>query len=205
MLTATQIADFHRDGFVKIERAFPRELADEARAILWRDTGCREDDPRTWTKPVVRLGMYSQEPFVKAANTQMLHGAFNQLIGPGRWLPCRSVGTFPIRFPSTENPGDAGWHVDPGFGSDNPDFLSWRVNARSRGRALLMLFLFSDVGEDDAPTRMRKGSQIEMAKTLTRAGEPGLSLRELAAKPRRPPSLYGSTAAPTPLRLLPRR
>ncbi|WP_454758216.1 phytanoyl-CoA dioxygenase family protein [Caulobacter segnis] len=52
---------------------------------------------------------------------------------------------------------------------------------RSRGRALLMLFLFSDVGEDDAPTRIRAGSHRDIARQLAPAGEAGLTLGELAA------------------------
>ena len=47
------------------------------------------------------------------------------------------------------------------FGLDNPNFMEWWANITSRGRALLMLFLFSDVGESDAPTRIRVGSHIE--------------------------------------------
>jgi hypothetical protein len=62
-LSDAQVKQFIRDGFVRIDRAFPRELADEARAILWRDTGCEPRDPTTWTKPVTRLGGYSEEPF----------------------------------------------------------------------------------------------------------------------------------------------
>jgi hypothetical protein len=181
MLTAEQRDRFNKEGFVKLERAFPRDLADEARAILWKDTGCDPDDMATWTKPVIRLGMYSQVPFIKAANMQVLHEAFDQLVGAGKWLPCRSMGTFPVRFPSAEDPGDSGWHIDASFGDDDPDFLSWRVNARSRGRALLMLFLFSDVTGSDAPTRIRVGSHLDMARILEPAGETGLSLRELAA------------------------
>ena len=91
------------------------------------------------------------------------------------------MGTFPVRFPSTQDAGDTGWHIDASFGHDDPDFMNWRVNARSRGRALLMLFLFSDVGQDDAPTRIRAGSHREMARMLEPAGEAGLTLRELAA------------------------
>jgi len=136
-LSAAQIDQFVQDGFVKIDNAFPRELADEARAILWRDTGCDPDDPTTWTKPVIRLGMYTQEPFVKAANTPVLNTAFDQLVGQGRWQPCMAMGTFPIRFPSPDDPGDAGWHVDMSVGPDNPDFMSWRANFSSKGRALL--------------------------------------------------------------------
>ena len=172
---------FVTDGFVRLAHAFPREIADAARAILWRDTGCDPADPATWTRPVIRLGMYAQPPFVDAANTPALHAAFDQLVGAGRWLRRDSLGTFPVRFPSPDDPGDAGWHVDASFGYDHPDFMEWRVNVRSRGRALLMLFLFSDVGEDDAPTRIRVGSHLEMARQLAPAGDAGLSLRDMAA------------------------
>ena len=173
--------EFIEHGFVRLMHAFPREIADAARAILWRDTGCDPADPATWTRPVIRLGMYAQPPFVDAANTPALHAAFDQLVGAGRWLRRDSLGTFPVRFPSPDDPGDAGWHVDASFGYDHPDFMEWRVNVRSRGRALLMLFLFSDVGEDDAPTRIRVGSHLEMARQLAPAGEAGLSLRDMAA------------------------
>jgi hypothetical protein len=91
------------------------------------------------------------------------------------------MGTFPIRFPSPQDPGDAGWHVDASFGTDAADFLSWRVNVHSKGRALLMLFLFSDVGAEDAPTRIRVGSHLDLARRLAPAGQDGLSLGELAA------------------------
>ena len=43
------------------------------------------------------------------------------------------------------------------------------------------LLLFSDVGPDDAPTRIRVGSHLDIARRLAPAGERGLSLRELAA------------------------
>ena len=179
-----QIRQFIRDGFVKIQGAFPRELADQSRSILWRDTGCDEADPTTWTKPVIRLGMYEQAPFTRAANMPVLHQAFDQLVGPGRWRPRSDLGTFPIRFPSPDDPGDAGWHVDSSFPpdlGDTNDFLNWRVNVFSKGRALLMLFLFSDVGESDAPTRIRVGSHLDVARILSPAGDNGLSARDLAA------------------------
>lgn len=44
-----------------------------------------------------------------------------------------------------------------------------------------MLFLFSDVGDSDAPTRIRLGSHHDVARILAPAGDDGLSLRELAA------------------------
>lgn len=180
-LSAAQIDLFINDGFVRIDNAFPRDVADAARAILWADTGCDPDDPTTWTKPVIRLNQYGQAPFKAAANTPILHAAFDQLVGHGRWLPRATLGTFPVRFPSPEDPGDAGWHIDVSFGYDNPDFLSWRANVYSRDRALLMLFLFSDVGEEDAPTRIAIGSHLDIARKLAPAGEAGMTLREIGA------------------------
>jgi hypothetical protein len=45
-----------------------------------------------------------------------------------------------------------------------------------------MLCLFSDVGEPDAPTRIRVASHLDVARILAPAGEYGLSLRDLAAE-----------------------
>jgi hypothetical protein len=180
-LSDAQLDQFVRDGFVRLDNAFPRRLAEEGRAILWRDTGCDPLDRRTWTRPVVRLGYYGDAPFREAVNTPALRAAFDQLVGSGRWHPRADLGTFPVRFPHADDPGDAGWHVDLSFPgpSDDPnelaDFSAWRVNVTSRGRALLMMFLFSDVGEADAPTRIRAGSHRDMARLLAPAEEAGMS------------------------------
>lgn len=112
-----------------------------------------------------------------------MRAAFDELVSPGRWQPRGSLGVFPVRFPSPDDPGDTGWHVDASFPGDKPDdYLAWRINVTSRGRALLMLFLFSDVGERDAPTRIRVGSHMDVARLLAPAGEAGMSALELAGK-----------------------
>ncbi|SEJ84825.1 Phytanoyl-CoA dioxygenase (PhyH) [Dyadobacter sp. SG02] len=183
ILNAQQIDQFITRGFIRIDDAFPTEVAAQARDILWNDLGVDRHDPTTWTRPVIRLGMYPQEPFVASANTQVLHTAFDQLVGAGKWLPCRSMGTFPVRFPSDQDPGDAGWHVDASFAGDDPaNFWEWRININSKGRGLLMLFLYSDVSEHDAPTRIRIGSHADVARVLAPEGEAGLSFMELAGK-----------------------
>lgn len=179
--SAAQIARFIADGYLRLDHAFSPDVAAAARTILWRQTGCDPDRPASWTQPVVRLGHYTAGPFVAAAATPLLHAAFDQLVGVGRWLPVGAMGSFPVRFPSAEDPGDGGWHIDVSFGTEDPDFMAWRANVTSHGRALLMLFLFSDVGPDDAPTRIRVGSHRDIARKLAPAGEAGLTLRELAA------------------------
>ncbi|MBS1807265.1 MAG: phytanoyl-CoA dioxygenase family protein [Acidobacteria bacterium] len=178
-LSKEQIQQFITDGFIRLDNAFPRALADEGREILWRETGCDPHDPATWTQPVIRLGGYAQEPFRQAVNMPVLHAAFDQLVGAGRWEPRASLGTFPIRFPHPDDPGDTGWHAEASFAGEDG---SWRLNWQSKGRALLMLFLFSDVGEDDAPTRIRVGSHLDVPHLLEPAGEEGLSYLELGQK-----------------------
>ena len=128
---------------------------------------------------MIRLGDYAQEPFRQAANTPCLHAAFDRLAGAGRWLPRTSLGTFPVRFPHPAAAGDDGWHAEASFAGDDG---SWRLNVESRGRALLMLFLFSDVGENDAPTRIRPGSHLDVARLLQPFGETGLSYLELGSR-----------------------
>ncbi|GAB3999905.1 phytanoyl-CoA dioxygenase family protein [Spirosoma daeguense] len=183
VLNKSQIDQFIKEGFVRIDNAFSPQTAQAACGILWHDTGLDPNDSTTWTKPVIRLGMYSQEPFLQAANTPILHQAFNQLVGSGRWIPPMSIGTFPIRFPSDKDPDDSGWHVDASFpGAEPANYFEWRINVRSKGRGLLMLFLFSDVSEEDAPTRLRIGSHLDVARLLEPTGEQGLSFMELAEK-----------------------
>ncbi|WP_424814440.1 phytanoyl-CoA dioxygenase family protein [Roseococcus sp. YIM B11640] len=178
---AARIEDFIERGFLKIEGAFGAELARRACDRLWAEMRLSPGAPEAWTRPVIRIPFMAGPDFVAAANSPSLHRAYDALVGAGRWLPPRGLGSFPIRFPSPGDPGDAGWHVDVSFGTEDPDFLNWRANVVSRGRALLMLFLFSDVGEEDAPTRLRVGSHAAIARRLLPHGEAGLTLRELAA------------------------
>src|SRR3954467_6526272 len=120
-LSAGQIEDFINDGFVRIENAFPTKLANQCRAILWESTGCDPNNPATWIKPVIRIEELGFEPFKRAANTEILYSAFDQLAGKGNWLPRATLGSFPIRFPSKEPATDTGWHVDASFPGENPN------------------------------------------------------------------------------------
>lgn len=180
-LTSHEVQNFIDNGFVKLENAFSTELARQCRNELWADIGLSPDQPDRWTQPVIRVASKASPPFIEAANTPILHSAYDQLVGPRRWLAPQGLGTFPIRFPSPQSAGDDGWHIDVSFGTDDPDFMQWRANVQSRGRALLMLFLLSDVGRDDAPTRIRRGSHLTIARELVPYGEAGATLRQLSA------------------------
>jgi hypothetical protein len=172
--------DFLRDGFVKVPGAVPREVARECAALLWEQTGCVPDDPATWTRPVHWVGDMAQPPFEAAANSPALHAAFDALVGKGRWAPRRSLGSFPLRFPHDEEPDDAGWHIEASYRLPGED--GWFTNSRSRDRALLMLFLFSDVDPEDAPTRIRVGSHLDVPPVLAPHGEHGTSIFAVAAE-----------------------
>jgi hypothetical protein len=163
------VEQFIRDGAIRIDAAVPREVADECRSILWAATGCDEQDPSTWKRPVVRLDGHLDPPFRAAANTPPLHAAFDRLAGVGRWAPRADLGHFPIRFPVPEPPGDDGWHIES-TGADGSGAAV--VDPSSQERVLLMLFLLSDVGPDDAPTRLRLGSHFDAARLLYSAPQP---------------------------------
>jgi hypothetical protein len=180
-LSSEHIQRFINEGFVCIPDAFSQATADACAEILWKDSGCDPGDSETWKKPVIRLGEYSQAPFREAVCSSRLTQAFDQLCGINSWLPRKSLGSFVLRFPHLQVANDTGWHVDASFPGEVPDdFLQWRINVFTKGRALLMLFLFSDVGFDDAPTRIAEGSHLQVARVLQPYGEKGLSFIELA-------------------------
>ncbi|QBS39357.1 phytanoyl-CoA dioxygenase family protein [Nocardia sp. CS682] len=173
MLETEHIAKFIEDGFVHVPGSFSRALAERCVEIMWPGTGCAPHDRTTWTKPLVRLPEYSDEPFRTAIRMPGLEKAFDQLVGPGRWRRRSGIGPIPARFPHTESPGDDYWHFE---GSYFPE--GWKghsfTNYRSRGCALLMLFLFTDVAESDAPTRLRVGSHRAVPGRLRRYGDEGI-------------------------------
>ena len=83
MLTTRQVDQFIEEGFVRIDNAFPRAIADAGLPALWQATGCDANDPATWTRPVVRVWT-PLISFHEAANTPVLHDAFDKLVGPGK-------------------------------------------------------------------------------------------------------------------------
>jgi hypothetical protein len=169
-----EIEQFERDGYVAVRGAFAPEVAAACRGLIWDALGAQgvTRDPATWTRPVVRVACPEGGPFEAAGTAPALWTAYDALIGPGRWAPRKGVGgSIPVRFPSEEFPGDVGWHIE---GSYDVDGEYW-ANVRSRARGLLALFLFSDVGDHDAPTRLAIGSHLAVPAALAPAGDTGMS------------------------------
>ena len=166
---------FITDGFVRIDRAFPRELADAARAILWRRHGLQPRRSRDLDPARSSASACSRRrPFVEAANTPALHAAFDRLVGPGRWLPRGSAGDVPRAVPVAGRSRRRRLAHRRQLRHDDPDFMSTGAPTSTRRAArLLMLFLFSDVGDDDAPTRIRVGSHADIARAAGAGGRAG--------------------------------
>jgi Phytanoyl-CoA dioxygenase (PhyH) len=171
VLTAEEVERFVTEGYVALRSAYAAELADECRRSAARQLHIDLAHPGTWERPVVR-GVPTGECFRDAANSSRLTGAIRQLLHPDPWQDRSNLGAFVVRFPNRTDPGDTGWHIDSSF--QPPGDSRWFVNYRSKHRGLLLLCLLSDVGVDDAPTRLLPGSHLEMARLLAPAGEEGL-------------------------------
>jgi hypothetical protein len=171
-LNATELDQFSETGYVRLLGAIPPALARQCRKLAAEQLGIDEDDPASWLQPVVR-GLVQGEPLREAANSPRLLDAVHQLLDPDRWQDRPNLGAFVVRFPSEVDPGDTGWHIDASFGYSETDVGS--VNYRSRSRGLLLLCLLSDVGIDDAPTRVLPGSHLKMPRLLQPFGDEGVS------------------------------
>jgi len=173
-MTTLSTEGFFEDGFVVVRGAIePSALRECIEAVEneLRNHDVDPRDPKTWTKPVVRFNCPEGPAFARAGTSPALWAMYDALLGPGRWVPRQGVGgTLPIRFPSTQDPGDAGWHIDGSYDVDG----QWWVNVHSRERGLLALFLFSDVSERDAPTEIIIGSHLDVPRVLAPFGERGV-------------------------------
>ena len=159
---------FRRDGFVKLERGSLRAAADEARASLWHSIGLSPDDPSTWTQPVVwAADLTGHGPFGRLAHSPDLADALTEICGAGGWAPRYSLGNLPIRFPVLPGVDDRGWHIDANTQCADG---SWLVGGRPH--TMLVLTLLSEVGEQDAPTRLRVGSHRDTSAVFADHPEP---------------------------------
>ena len=153
---------FVADGYLKIERAAPRSVADAACSMLWRQLGLSPDAPDQWSAAVRWASdMTGHGPFGELVGSAALAAALDGVCGSGGWLPRGALGNVPVRFPVSPPDDDRGWHVDAN--TPRPDG-SWAVTGRPH--TVLVLTLLSDVGDADAPTRIRAGSHHDVGAVL---------------------------------------
>jgi hypothetical protein len=170
VLSAADLEHFAHEGYVCVRSAIPRPVAAACRDLAAAQLAIDLTDPASRHEPVVR-GLVLGEPLQEAANAPLLLDAIRQLLDPDDWLPRSNLGLFVVRFPAEADPGDTGWHIDSSF--EAPDGR-WFVNYRSRERGLLLLCLLSDVGENDAPPRIQRGSHLQLASLLHPYGDDGV-------------------------------
>jgi hypothetical protein len=157
------VDEFILNGFVKVTGTGHREKADAARDLLWKQIGLSPDEPGGWLEPVTwAADLTGQGPFGELARSAHLANALDRVAGPGGWLPRGALGNIPVRFPLPPTVDDRGWHIDAN--TPGPDG-SWGVSGRPQ--TLLLLTLLSDVGPNDAPTRIRIGSLRDVAAVLS--------------------------------------
>jgi hypothetical protein len=156
------LESFVSDGYIKVEQGAPREVADAARAVLWQRLGLTPEDASQWSVPVMWTSdMTGEGPFGELARSPRLAAALDVICGTGGFRPRGALGNIPVRFPVSPPADDRGWHIDAN--TPQPDG-SWAVTGRPH--TVLVLTLLSEVGVDDAPTRIRVGSHRDVARVL---------------------------------------
>jgi hypothetical protein len=153
---------FMARGYLKIEQPELRSAADDARARLWKQLGLAPDHPDGWSEPVRwAADLTGDGPFGALVRSRALSDALNHICGSGGWVPRGALGNIPVRFPVSPPAEDRGWHVD--LNTPRTDGTWW---VSGEPHTLLLLTLLSEVGPDDAPTRIRVGSHQDVAKIL---------------------------------------
>jgi len=153
---------FTTHGFVKIAQAAPRSAADAVREKLWQQLELSPDRPDQWTAPVRwAADMVGAGPFGEIVRSPALAAALDAICGIRGWQPRGSLGNIPVRFPGVAPADDRGWRIDAN--TPLPDG-TWTFTGRPH--TVLLLTLLSDVGRDDAPTRIRAGSHHDVARVL---------------------------------------
>lgn len=174
------IEDFCAEGFLVVRGAVAPDIVRACVDAIENELRGRAVDPRdpaTWSEPVVRFPCPEGPAFAAAGASAALQETYDALLGPNRWVRREGVGgTIPVRFPSRKDPGDAGWHIDGSYDVGG----RWWVNVHSRGRGLLALFLFTDVGDADAPTEILVGSHLDVPRVLSPFGDRGVFFGDVA-------------------------
>jgi hypothetical protein len=184
VLSAAQRDRFLEDGFVLVEGAFDRVVADECCARVWEAVGrhargwSSPDHPVAWFDNFVHLQYgFGDGPFATVA-TPRVRAALDDLLGAGRWTWNENFGWWPVLFPgfaADKSAGDLWWHVD----SDD-SYPTLRVPEK----AVVTLFYFSDVAIGDGGTAVLPGSHTEVARLLAEV-EP-TPLNDEGVRPRMP-------------------
>ncbi len=169
------------------------------RELIWaamERRGVRRDDPGSWPPLVEGMDDLAGEPFgedtarsslapcagcfpadrrlsTKRADRAGPVGALRAAGGSGRSKRRSHCGAVPKAVPGRAIANATGrYHIEGSYAAPDGSGGGW-VNIRSRARGLLALFLLTDVGRHDAPTRLLCGSHLAVPRFLAPYGEAG--------------------------------
>jgi hypothetical protein len=161
------VAAFVRDGYLAVRGAVDTGTAAACQELTWAAMarrGIGRDNRASWPTLAEGFTGLAGEPFVAAYMAPALTAAYDELIGPGRWRRAVDIGSaVVVRFPDEHDRANAGYHIEGSYAGRDGQGM---VNIRSRARGLLALFLLTDVGPDDAPTRLMAGSHLYVPEFL---------------------------------------
>jgi hypothetical protein len=177
VLSEADVEHFITRGYVVLRDAFPAHVAAGVREALWRRLKLSPNEPTAWQKAVIHLQEDFSDPPFSQAFTERLYGAYDDVVGEGRYRRHTALGWWPIAFPGFEAPPwqapVGGWHVDG---------IQFHHHIDSRDQGLLPIFLFSDIGPGDGGTAVDAGSHLRTARILAAAEPDGLAVGELCKR-----------------------
>jgi len=120
VLSRDDLDVFHRDGYVRVKEAFPREVAlamqDEVWDELCEECGIDRSNCDTWRVPPKSPKRVKHSPLNQDVVSPRFRGAIDELLGAGNWAEPSNWGSFLITFPtSRDEPWDiptTSWHWD---------------------------------------------------------------------------------------------
>ena len=115
VLDDDDIARFVAEGFVHLPGAFDRDVAAACVDELWRLSGVDRTIRRRGRSRSCACRDRRPPRSSRRSTPRASPGALDQLVGRGAGRGGSGYGSFPIRFPSDVDPGDAGWHIDGSF------------------------------------------------------------------------------------------
>ena len=173
VLSKNEVEQFMELGWVKVDEAFPREVALEAQQIVWEGVekrGVLQRDKSTWNEEMVQINEnYEHDEFQKC-NTKRLADAIEDLVGEGAWATRAVLGE------TNKKIGFGWWPVNFSLGADKTwdvpttgwhwDGIHFRHHVNSPEQGLLCLNFFSEIRKKGGGTLVAEGSHKLVAKFL---------------------------------------
>ncbi len=176
VLSATEVSQFIADGYILLREAFPRDVSEAALDLIWENAPVDRHDRATWERKRYVVQKSLTGPAAEALYTTRVCGAFDDLLGAGRYQQHRGTGYVLLGPPGFAappwQPPTSGWHIDG-------NHFHHHVNSREQG--LVGLFLYTDIGPGGGATVVKPGSHHVTARILQASEPDGLSPGELSA------------------------